>query len=127
MNSKKEITLTINEKEFTAYLDNSSTSSSFEKLLPLTVKMMDLNSNEKYCTLDKDLQTKDVRFDTIEKGDILLFQSNCLVLFYKTFSSGYKYTRIGKIANVDGLQEAVGNSTIKVTFTWLRLINFVFI
>ena len=116
MNSKKEITLTINEKEFTAYLDNSSTSRSFEKLLPLTVKMMDLNSNEKYCTLDKDLQTKDVRFDTIEKGDILLFQSNCLVLFYKTFSSGYKYTRIGKIANVDGLQEAVGNSTIKVTF-----------
>ena len=58
MNSKKEITLTINEKEFTAYLDNSSTSSSFEKLLPLTVKMMDLNSNEKYCILDKDLQTK---------------------------------------------------------------------
>ena len=113
MNSSNVVKLTINEKVFTAILDNSS--SSFEKLLPLTVKMMDLNSNEKNC-LNKNLQKKDVIFETVEKGDILLFQSNCLVLFYKTFSSGYKYTRIGKITNVDGLEEKVGNSTIKVKF-----------
>ena len=80
MNQSNVVKLTINEKVFTAILDNSS--SSFEKLLPLTVKMMDLNSNEKNC-LNKNLQKKDVIFETVEKEIFYYFNRIAQFCFTK--------------------------------------------
>jgi len=39
------------------------------------------------------------------------------VVFYKTFSSIYSYTRIGRIAETDGLAEALGPGSPRVAFS----------
>ena len=76
--------------------------------------MTELNGNEKY-RYGVSLPTAAQYFATIEAGDLMLYGSNCLVLFYGA-AGGYSYTRIGKLSSTDGLAKAVGNGATTVTF-----------
>ena len=80
---------------FQLELADSEAAAHFRSMLPLTVKMMELNGNEKYVELPGDLPTNAARVGTIEAGDLMLWGKNTLVLFYETFRSEYAYTRIG--------------------------------
>ena len=79
--------------------------------------MNELNGNEKYYNLSSELPTDAYRPGTIRAGDLLLYGSNCVVLFYETFSSPYSYTRIGRVDDPTGLAEAVGSGRVSVTFS----------
>ena len=111
-----KINIIVGSKTFTAVLDDSETGKAFYDMLPMTLNMSELNGNEKYNYLSVSLPTNSYHPGTIEKGDLLLYGSSCVVLFYKTFSSGYSYTRIGKIASVEGLEQALGSGSITVRF-----------
>jgi len=52
----------------------------------------------------------------IHAGDIMLYGDDCLVVFYKTFSSSYQYTRLGYIEDAVSFAQAVAEGTTKVTF-----------
>lgn len=110
-----KLKITINNKVFTATLQNNATAKAFKKLLPLSLNMAELNNNEKYAEIPNSLPTNATNPSTIQNGDLMLYGNNVLVLFYKTFSTSYSYTKIGKIDNPDGLQNALGsdNATIK--------------
>lgn len=115
MNS--EITISIGDARYTATLEDNLAARAFAALLPMTVTMTEMNGNEKYYNLSGDLPTDTFRPGTIQAGDLLLWGSNTVVLFYETFSSSYSYTRLGKIANPDGLAAALGRGNVSVTFS----------
>ena len=77
--------------------------------------MDDLNNNEKYYYLDKNISSKPISYTQINKGDIMLFGNNCLVVFYKSFNTNYNYTKIGTINNKEVL-DSFDNKSIKVRF-----------
>lgn len=115
-NMNSTLKLTIGQTSFTATLEDNATVKELQSLLPMTLQMDELNGNEKYCYLSSSLPTAASRPGTIHAGDIMLYGSSCIVIFYKTFSSGYSYTRIGHIDNVVQLAQAVGSGSVSVRF-----------
>ena len=111
-----QINITIGNHTFAATLADNETGRAFAQLLPLTLSMTELNGNEKYHYLDSSLPTDSYQPGTIKAGDLMLYGNNCLVLFYKTFSSSYSYSRIGSINDPSGLAEAVGSGNVSVQF-----------
>ena len=108
-------TLKINNQSFSIDLEDNETVQKFIELLPLTMDMQELNGNEKYYYMETSLPTNSENVVYIEAGDIMLFGDNCLVLFYKSFSTPYSYTRIGRMKNVENLETYVGQQNITVT------------
>lgn len=107
--------INVGDRTFTVTLTDNETAQAFKKLLPMTITMNELNGNEKYNYLPYNLPTNAQHPGTIQAGDLMLYGSNCLVLFYDFFSSTYSYTRIGKVDNPSGLPEVVGAGSINVT------------
>ena len=106
-------------KSFTAKVEDSETGRAFVAKLPLTLSMTELNGNEKYC-YGVSLPTASRYYSTIEAGDLMLYGSNCVVLFYGA-AGGYSYTRIGRLTSTAGLASALGTGSASVTFDKARL------
>ena len=107
INSVKAI---INENEYKINLEDNETVKSFVNILPQEFIMNELNGNEKYIYLDNTLPTNSYNPKHINKGDVMLYGNNCLVIFYKSFDTPYSYTKIGHIDNLPD----IGNGNIKV-------------
>ena len=101
----------INNKEYVINLESNETVNSLIKLLPMEITMSELNGNEKYIYLDNTLPTNSYNPNRINKGDVMLYGNNCLVIFYKSFDSSYSYTKIGHFDNLEDL--GTGNITVK--------------
>lgn len=113
----RNITLTIHGTSFAVTLEDNEAARAFAARLPLTLDMSELNGNEKYFYLDESLPTASYRPGTIRTGDLMLYGSSCVVLFYQTFTSGYSYTRLGRVTDPEGLAAALGSGSVKVSFT----------
>ena len=82
----------------------------------MTLEMIELNDNEKYVRLPSSLPANASNPGTIQAGDLMLYGSNTLVLFYESFSTSYTYTKIGRIDDASGLAAALGTGNVKVSF-----------
>ena len=111
-----KLNIKIGNKIFTATLYDNETTKEFINNLPLNINMSELNGNEKYYYMDNSLKTNSENVKNINKGDLMLYGSNCLVLFYKNFSTSYSYTKLGYIDDVNDLEQAVGKNDINITF-----------
>ena len=108
----KEMKVTINNNEYSINLENNSAAKKLVELAPLEIEMDELNGNEKYIYLSNDFPIDSYKPGHIEQGDVMLFDTNCLVIFYKSFDTPYSYTKIGHIDNLPDL----GNESVRVRF-----------
>ena len=111
-----KIKIRIGSRIFTATLYDNATATAFKAQLPMTIPMKELNGDEKFYDLPERLPTNASNPGTIQTGDLMLFGSNTLVLFYKTFSTSYSYTRLGRIDSPSTLAAALGSGNATVTF-----------
>ncbi len=115
-NNMQNIIITIENKKYEAILYDNSTVRELIKNFPISITMSDLNGNEKYYNFSKSFSTSSENVANINKGDIMLFGDNCLVIFYKSFSTRYRYTKLGYIKNLEDLENSLGKGDIEITF-----------
>ena len=106
------IKVNIDNKSYTAKLEQNDTAKEFLNMLPQEFNMSELNGNEKYVYLNTNLFTNPYNPKHIEAGDIMLFGNDCLVVFYKSFDTPYSYTKIGHIVGLNTLD----NKNISIKF-----------
>ncbi|XAZ81998.1 cyclophilin-like fold protein (plasmid) [Fibrella sp. ES10-3-2-2] len=115
-NRSNRVRIRVGTSTFTATLSDNPSVTAFKAQLPLTIVMKELNGNEKFIDLPTSLPTNASNPGTIQAGDLMLYGSSTLVLFYETFQTSYSYTRIGRIENPMGLAKALGTGNVTVTF-----------
>lgn len=99
----------------TVLYDHRAAVEMWEKL-PLTLDMSELNGNEKYYFMEDALPVDASVPEAVHKGDLMLYGADCLVLFYKDFSTSYTYTPLGRVEKPSGLAEALGTGNVRVVF-----------
>jgi hypothetical protein len=110
------LTIRVHSRVFAATLLDTEAAQAFKALLPLTLSMMELNGNEKYGDLPRSLPVSASNPGTIRSGDLMLYGSKTLVLFYKTFATPYSYTKLGAIQDTAGLASALGAGNASLVF-----------
>lgn len=111
-----DLVISVGDKDFAVELAESASARALRERLPLTVTMGELNDNEKFFYLADPLPSAPERPGTIQAGDLMLYGPDCLVLFYVSFASSYSYTRLGRVADPEGLADALGGGNVEVTF-----------
>ena len=108
----------INNIDYSFELKNTEAANQIKNKLPFTHKMTNLNGNEVYYKFDDEFSKNEKSIGNINTGDIYLYQSDTLVLFYKSFSTSYSYTEIGKLVNITDLAQNIGSGD--VTVQWCK-------
>ena len=112
-------TVIVGSRKYEAVFYNNPAAEELVSKMPFEISMSELNGNEKYKYLDYSLPGNEQAVGQIQAGDIMLYGNDCLVVFYKSFQTSYRYTRIGRITNPEGLETAAGNGSVKITFSSL--------
>ena len=116
-NTMKKMTLQIGSSSFTATLENNLAVDAFVKMMsdsPVIIRMSDYSDFEKVGALGTSLPTEDSQ-TTTHAGDIVLYNGNQIVIFYG--SNSWSYTRLGKIDDLSGWEDALGSGDVTVTFS----------
>ncbi len=116
---EEQFYITANNTTFTANFADNDSADAFRDLLreeDLTISMSDYGSFEKVGSIGTSLPSKDTQISTTA-GDVMLYQSNQIVIFYGTNS--WSYSRLGKIegAGADDLLSALGDGDTEITFS----------
>ncbi|WP_338578944.1 cyclophilin-like fold protein [Pseudomonas sp. ML2-2023-6] len=114
---KSRMWMTVGEQRFAITLADNAAARTFVTLLPLTLEMSDLNSNEKYASLPGALPANASKPGTIHAGDLMLYGTDTLVVFYSTFESTYAYTRLGRVDDNASLAQVLGRRAVNVMFS----------
>lgn len=99
------MTLTVNDRSFTATLaDNSATEALKERLVQgaLEVRLDDYGNMEKVGSLGFSLPRTERQTTTVP-GDIMLYQGSSIVIFYG--SNSWAYTPLAKVDGVSTREE----------------------
>ncbi|MGD8781356.1 MAG: cyclophilin-like fold protein [Ignavibacteria bacterium] len=111
-----KVNVIIGDRTFIATLNDSEAAEVFKTLLPITVDMTDLNNNEKFYWLETNFPGTATNPGMIYSGDLMIWSSRCLVLYYDSFNTAYSFIKIGQIDDAAGLADAVGSGNVTVTF-----------
>ncbi|MDO4270343.1 MAG: cyclophilin-like fold protein [Eubacteriales bacterium] len=102
---------------FTATLEENPAADAFAELLqsaPVIITMRDYSGFEKVGALGATLPADDSQLTT-HAGDIVLYGGDQIVLFYG--SNSWSYTRLGKVDDLSGWEDALDGDDVSVTFS----------
>jgi hypothetical protein len=109
--------MTAGGRRFAITLMDNAAARAFAAQLPLTLEMEELNGNEKHVQLPEAMPADATRPGTIRNGDLMLYGTDTLVVFYSTFQSSYSYTRLGRVDDPADLPKALGARGVRVVFS----------
>lgn len=115
--SRMKWTIQVSGQTFTATPENAAAAEALTEMLleaPVALQMSDYSGFEKVGPLGTSLPT-DSSQTTAQTGDIMLYQGNQIVIFYG--SNSWSYTRLGRIDDLTGWEEALGSGDVTVTFS----------
>ena len=107
----------VGDAVFSATLEENEAVASFVEMVrenPVSIQMSDYSGFEKVGSLGKSLPT-DNRKMTTQAGDIVLYSGNQIVMFYG--SNSWDYTKIGRIDDLSGWEDALGAGSVTVVFS----------
>ena len=108
-----KLEIVIGSAVFTATLADTTAAQEFAQMLPMTITLDDYGGFEKVGSLGRSLTTSNSQ-TTTAAGDIVLYNSSNIVMFYG--SNSWSYTRLGKIDDLTGWADALGRGSVSVTF-----------
>lgn len=116
-NTVEKMTLQIGNNTFTATLENNDAVDTLVDMMreePIVIQMSDYSGFEKVGSLGTSLPTSNKQ-TTTQSGDIVLYNGNQIVIFYG--SNSWSYTRLGRIDDLSGWEDALGSGDVTVTFS----------
>ena len=115
--TEMKLNVEVNGTIFTAALEDNAAVDAFVEMMreaPVVIEMSDYSGFEKVGPLGTSLPTSNSQ-TTTPAGDIVLYNSSQIVIFYG--SNSWSYTRLGKIDDLTGWEEALGIGDVTVTFS----------
>ncbi|MGT2715837.1 cyclophilin-like fold protein [Streptococcus respiraculi] len=103
----RDITIQIGREQFRVSLEGNQATRELVALLteaPMTIDVSDYAGFEKVGSLGRLLTSSDQKMTT-QNGDIVLYNSRQLVLFYG--SNTWSYTKIGSVTDKEGWKQAL--------------------
>lgn len=116
-NTVKKMTLQIGNNTFTATLENNDAVDALVDMMreePVMIQMSDYSGFEKVGSLGTSLPASNKQTTTLS-GDIVLYNGNQIVIFYG--SNSWSYTRLGRIDDLSGWEDALGSGDVTVIFS----------
>lgn len=116
-NAEMKINVQAGGRTFTATLEKNAAAEAFAELMknaPLVLSLSDYAGFEKVGALGTSLPAED-RQITAQAGDIVLYNGIQIVLFYG--ANSWSYTKLGRIDDLSGWEEALGGGDITVSFS----------
>ena len=122
MNEKNEntnLTLSVDGTQLSVKWENNASVLALKELAAdgnLTIKAHQYGGFEQVGSLPQRIESNDVHM-TAEPGDIMLYSSNSVVVYYGT--NTWSYTKLGHIENLSEaeLQELLSGETVTLTFS----------
>jgi hypothetical protein len=109
--------MSVGNRRFAIILADNAAARAFAAQLPLALDMGELNGNEKHAELPQPLPAAPHRPGTLHAGDLMLYRTQTLVVFYASFASAYYYTRLGRVDDPAALARALGRRDVRVVFS----------
>lgn len=116
-NTVEKMTIQIGNNTFKATLENNGAVDALVDMMreePVVIQMSDYSGFEKVGSLGTSLPTSNKQ-TTTQSGDIVLYNGNQIVIFYG--SNSWSYTRLGRIDDLSGWEDALGSGDVDVTFS----------
>ena len=115
--AEMKMNVQVGTENFTATLEDNEAVAAFAEMMkeePVIIQMSDYSGFEKVGSLGTSLPASSSQI-TAQAGDIVLYNSSQIVIFYG--SNSWSYTRLGRIDDLTGWEEALGSGDVTVTFS----------
>ena len=115
--AEMKMNVQVGTENFTATLEDNEAVAAFTEMMkeePVVIQMSDYSGFEKVGSLGTILPASNSQITT-QTGDIVLYNNSQIVIFYG--SNSWSYTRLGRIDDLTGWEEALGGGDVTLTFS----------